>query len=80
MIRTLNASQETLADWHRLGVDGQTFATMSDEELRLYGLDQPLVRQLRNSSRTSLQKRSPLVDSPAQRDDGYVKFQRNELL
>ena len=59
VMRMLNASEKVLLSWYRLGVDGRRFATMSDTELRLYELDLPLVRQLRDASCSSLQRSVP---------------------
>lgn len=79
VMKILNVPQKLLLSWYRLGVDGRIFAAMSDEELRLYEIDLPLVRQLRNCSRASLQNCSRSDDSAAD-DDGYVKFRRNKDL
>jgi len=59
VMRMMNASPKVLVQWYRLGVDGRSFAAMSDDDLQLYHLDLPLVRQLRNCSYNSLQKSSP---------------------
>jgi len=78
VLRMLNASQKVLQRWYRLGVDGRAFAMMSDEDLHLYDLSHPLVRQLRNCSRSSVQKSSP--DNSAEFNDSYVKFRLNKNL
>jgi len=79
VMRLLNVPREVLISWYRLGVDGRIFAAMSDDELRLYQIDLPLIRQLRDCSRTSLQKCSRSDESAAY-DDGYVKLLPNRDL
>ena len=78
MMRMLKVSEKVLQSWYQLAVDGRAFAAMSDDDLRLYKIDLPLVRQLRDCTRTSLQQKCNKPDGSAQYDDGYVKFRRNK--
>ena len=72
VMRLLNVPQKVLLHWYRLGVDGQTFSMMSDDDLRLFDLDQPLVRQLHDCSQRSLLASSP--DALAGLNDAYVQL------
>lgn len=76
VMKILDAPRRLIQRWYELGIDGRAFAALSDDDLRLYQVDQPLVRQLRNCSRDSLRKSSPeelVVDT-------YVTLKPNKKL
>ena len=74
VMRMLNAPRQSLQLLYQLRVDGRSFAMMSDDDLRSFGVDQLLVRQLRNCSRDSLRKTAGELSEQrlAGLGDGYV--------
>jgi len=79
VMRMLDAPRDALHRWYKLRVDGRAFAAMSDDDLRLSGVDQPLVRQLRDCSRDSLRK-TAAHELPAEPGDAYVTLRPNRDL
>jgi len=59
VMKMLAAPRPSLRRFYQLRVDGATFAAMSDDDLRLFAVDQPIVRQLRDCSRDSLRNNVP---------------------
>jgi len=78
LMNMLDAPREALRRWYQLRVDGPAFAAMSDDDLRLFKVDQPLVRQLRDRSRDSLRKNAP--ERLAELADVYVTLTPNRDL
>jgi len=70
-MRLLKVPDTLLLSWYRQRVDGKAFSAMSDDDLRKNGVDQPLIRQLRNASRDSLQKSKSSPEHGF--DDPYVQ-------